>query len=46
MPTPFTPAARTAAHARRGAARVIRCLHDEQGFRDLCAEAAPLRCRT
>jgi hypothetical protein len=38
------------AHPHRGdermALRVIRCLHDEQAFRDLCAEAAPLRCRS
>ncbi len=25
--------------------RPMRRMHDEQAFRDLCAEAAPLRCR-
>lgn len=42
-------AAERVAPAHRGAermmCRVTRRLHDEQGFRDLCAQAAPLRCR-
>ncbi len=45
-----TQTARMVAHARRGDGRmmrrVMRRLHDEQAFRDLCAEAAPLRCRS
>jgi hypothetical protein len=27
------------------AMRVTRRMHDEQGFRDLCAQSSPLRCR-
>jgi hypothetical protein len=49
MPKFRPPVARMVVQTPNGAGRmpnrVMRRLHDEQGFRDLCAQAAPLRCR-
>jgi hypothetical protein len=49
MPKRHIQRFRTVAAAHRGSAcmmrRMVRRLLDEQGYRDLCAAAAPLRCR-